>query len=369
MTVSSLPDWYHRVNWSWLGRHFLFWAAYFLLVPFQTNLYGLTAGYNPTVALQLLPFILFCFYTALYGVLPCLLAGKLLTCGIRFVSWCFGVWVGNYLYLYYVLLPINTGKSTLHSIDAGSGSTPSLVPILVQLSIAGIGVSLKLWRHWYRKERNNQQLRQETTRAELRLLKAQIHPHFLFNTLNNLYALTLRQSAHAPEVVLKLAALMHYMLDECNASQIPLQNEIQAIESYIELEKLRYGNRLQVTMQVTGDLSGKTSPPLLLIPFVENAFKHGSSRQTSQVYINIVAQVLDQMLVFTVTNSRDDVPPPVTRFDGIGLLNARKRLSLLFPNQHTLLIHPEKDRYEVELTIPLQRVASPSKQFHSVPEL
>jgi LytS/YehU family sensor histidine kinase len=266
------------------------------------------------------------------------------------------LWKGSYLYHYSLLLPLHAGKS-LSKANLIYADTYSLVIVLMHGSIAGIAVSLKLLRQWYAKEKIHQQLLQESTLAELQLLKAQMHPHFLFNTLNNLYSLTLKQSDHAPKVVLKLSELLHYMLHECDVATVPLQKELQVIESYIELEKLRYGKRLQINVDVKGELSGKQVPPLLLIPFVENAFKHGSSQQTGKAYIHIGLHVVEDRLLFTILNTKEERMPAHVNVGGLGLSNVKKRLALLYAQQYTLDICPEKYSYEVQLKIPLHMAA------------
>lgn len=363
----SSRNWYSPIHWPWPGRHLFFWAVYFLLIPYQTDLYGLTAGYNLTIAVQTLPLDLLNVYSFIYLVLPHLLSGSLVTFWFRFGIWCLGLWADIYFFWYLIIIPINMGLPILQPANAAYQYTYSLVAILMHVCLTGVAASLKLWRYWYQKEATNQELMQEMTLAELQLLKAQIHPHFLFNTLNNLYSLTLRQADNAPEIVLKLTDLLHYMLNECNVAYVSVQQEKQAIESYIELEKLRYGKRLRVTLDTSGDLTDKHIPPLLLIPFVENAFKHGPSGQIGQGYIHVQLRVDRQELVFIVKNSRTEEPMPPPAFGGMGLKNVQKRLTLLFPHQHKLVIRPETNAYETELIIPLHDIVTTRKTVsHSV---
>ncbi len=115
--------------------------------------------------------------------------------------------------------------------------------------------------------------------VELQLLKAQVHPHFLFNTLNNIYSFSLESSPKTPELILKLSSLLRYMLYDCKAEQVLLEKEIQVMKNYIDLEKERYGNKIQISLNIAGDLKGNYISPLLLLPFLENAFKHGTSDQ------------------------------------------------------------------------------------------
>ena len=197
------------------------------------------------------------------------------------------------------------------------------------------------------------QTEKEKLTAELQLLKAQVHPHFLFNTLNNLYALTLRKSDGAPEMVLKLSGLLSYMLYECNATEVPLEKEIRMLENYVDLEKLRYGSRLDVSLNFTGDIRGKTITPLLLIPFVENAFKHGSSEQLEQAWISLDLAVEGNRMSFKLVNSKDANESPGGGAGGIGLVNVRKRLELIHANNYELKITPQEETFLVYLSLEL----------------
>ena len=217
---------------------------------------------------------------------------------------------------------------------------------------------VKVLEHWFDQERIHQDTLHEKLEAELNYLKAQVHPHFLFNTLNNLYALTLQSSADAPKVVLKLSGLMSYMLYDSQSEGISLDKEIAHISNYIELEKLRYGNRLDVSLNVSGEIAGKKIAPLLLIPFVENAFKHGVSHETDNAWVTIDLKVKDEWLSVKVENSHTGTASSpagnLTHGGGIGLLNVKRRLDLLYPNTHKLILQKEPEYYTVDLKIKLQ---------------
>ncbi|GAB4049848.1 sensor histidine kinase [Spirosoma litoris] len=194
------------------------------------------------------------------------------------------------------------------------------------------------------------QLAQETIQTKLQVLKAQIHPHFLFNTLNNLYSFSLRQSPQTPGLILKLSSLLHYVLYECDTPDVRLTQELTFIESYVELEKLRYGSRLSVTTKVSGNVADWTVAPLLLIPLVENAFKHGAAQHTEAAVVSIIVQASETSLSFEVKNS---IAQPLTAQTsaGIGLTNLRKRFELVFPNTHTFGYGAEGDHFVSRFTI------------------
>ena len=221
------------------------------------------------------------------------------------------------------------------------------------ITIAGFATATKLGKYYYLKQQSLMQTEKEKLTAELQLLKAQVHPHFLFNTLNNLYALTLRKSDGAPEMVLKLSGLLSYMLYECNATEVPLEKEIRMLENYVDLEKLRYGSRLDVSLNFTGDIRGKTITPLLLIPFVENAFKHGSSEQLEQAWISLDLAVEGNRMSFKLVNSKDASANPSGGAGGIGLANVRKRLELIHANNYELKITPQEETFLVYLSLEL----------------
>jgi len=181
--------------------------------------------------------------------------------------------------------------------------------------------------------------------VELNMLKAQIHPHFLFNTLNNLYSLTLDKSDKAAEVVAKLSDLLSFMLYEGNKPQVSIQQEITLLQNYIDLEKLRYGNQLNLVFEHQIEDTSAPIAPFLLLPLVENAFKHGDLSYP----IDIQLDTKDERLIFKVKNrikakQKDQV-------GGIGLENIRKRLELIYEQQQTFNIRADEDIFEVELSI------------------
>lgn len=219
-------------------------------------------------------------------------------------------------------------------------------------TIGGFVAAIVIMKNLVKQQEAFGQVQREKLGAELQLLKSQLHPHFLFNTLNNLYALTLKNSPRSPEIVLKLSSLLRYMLYECNAEEVPLEKEIHFLKHYIELEQLRYGDRLDVSLQISGDYTSKNIAPLLLIPFLENSFKHGTSTQLDQAWISLDLYVQDDQLFFKLINSRDaeEMPPGM---GGIGLQNVRKRLDLLYPHTHELRCVETEDTFLIILNLAL----------------
>lgn len=216
---------------------------------------------------------------------------------------------------------------------------------------------IKLLKTWYIDTQKKAQQEQQKLAAELDYLKGQIHPHFLFNTLNNLYALTMQKSDDAPATVLKLSQMMHYMLYDAAAEIVPLTKEIKHIQNYIELERIRYGSRLDLSFTVTGPVEGKNIAPLILLPFVENAFKHGISNEHRECWITIDLKVKEGTLMLKVENSINTTNKTTDLMDyksGIGLKNVKRRLELLYPGTHQLNIVKEQDAHWVDLKIEIQ---------------
>ncbi|WP_266364518.1 sensor histidine kinase [Tellurirhabdus rosea] len=237
-------------------------------------------------------------------------------------------------------------------------------------TVGGFAAAIKIVKDWYQKRQALQQIEREKMAAELQLLKSQIHPHFLFNTLNNLYSLTLHASKQSPAVVLKLSQLLRYMLYEANAAQVPLDAEIAFLRNYIGLEQLRYGQRLDMSVSITGDTGNKLVAPLLLVPFLENAFKHGTSEQLEQAWMHLELAVQNNVMKFKLVNSREPTAEHEQQYGGIGLQNVRKRLELLYPGRHDLKIIPEEETFLVSLTLELAEqpaLASAEPIFPSVP--
>lgn len=219
--------------------------------------------------------------------------------------------------------------------------------------IIGLTFILQVIQDAYKREQHMRALEEEKHQAERDLLKAQIHPHFFFNTLNSLYALTMTKSDKGPEVVLQLSELMHYMLYEANSSQVLLATEISHLRSYMDIEQLRFGDRLELRCHIPTDTNGRTVAPLLLLPFIENAFKHSLSQEKDKAWIHIDIRLKKDDLHMQVANSchpANQSDPP----KGIGLANARKRLELTYPGQYQLNIHPGDERFEIDLTLTLK---------------
>ncbi|WP_422350408.1 sensor histidine kinase [Flagellimonas sp.] len=223
-----------------------------------------------------------------------------------------------------------------------------------------VAMSIKLQRFFYQKDQINKALEKEKVETELKFLKAQIHPHFLFNTLNSIYSLSLAKSTKTPDAVLGLSKFLDYMLYDCNDKFITVDKEWEQLMNLVELERLRYGDQLSISATIKDDNKESLIPPLLLLPFVENAFKHGADSLLSDSWIKIDLKLENQQLQFMVENSKATMAleENLDSDKNIGLKNVRRRLDLFFPEKHQLKILEEPDSFLVKLEIDLSDISS-----------
>ena len=217
--------------------------------------------------------------------------------------------------------------------------------------VSGFAVGIRYAESAVRKEEEIKELEREKLNSELALLKNQVSPHFFFNTLNNIYALIEINREDAREAVLSLSKMMRYMLYESEQGNTRLSHEIEFMKGYIDLMKLRLSDRVRLTVSFPEEYEDQDLPPLLFIPFIENAFKHGVSNMGNS-FIDIALRAEDGEITFLTANSISrpgaEAPRPAS---GIGLDNVRKRLSLLYPGRHELRISDQESIFTVVLTI------------------
>jgi LytS/YehU family sensor histidine kinase len=214
---------------------------------------------------------------------------------------------------------------------------------------ACIFIVIKLIVVWHEHETKAAEMEKHRVATELKMLKDQVNPHFMFNTLNNLYGLIENDPLKARESVLGFSGILHYMLYESNSPNVPIQKEIQCIEEYIELEKLRYPGNLSVALNIQDEIKELSIIPLSLFPFVENSFKHGASEAIRLAWINIDLSVFKNEFIFKIENSKVEGLRP--RSGGIGLTNVKRRLELLYGAEHKLQIFDDGERFLVVLKI------------------
>ncbi len=223
-------------------------------------------------------------------------------------------------------------------IDVNQKIFPFLVVVFFSLM-------LRLSSRWQQTER-------EKMNAELAYLKAQINPHFLFNTLNSIYSLAILKSDDTPTAVVKLSGMMRYVLSESSNDFVPLEKEMVYIQNYIDLQKIRFLEAISLDFMVNGSKNGKKIAPLMLIPFIENAFKHGVNAEEESV-IKIRIDIVENELFLSVFNKKVTVYISEENKSGLGVENTKNRLEHLYPEKHKLVIYDTKDEYLVELSMKL----------------
>lgn len=349
MTELMYVKFINKLSSHRLLMHVLFWVAVtiFFFFVFKIERYPLhtllnTVGFMPghMIFAYSLNYILFPRYV-LKGKVVSTVLGLLV---ILFLSLCY-LRIADVCMLHY------SGHTPYWMLNNFPDSILAPRSVFALFSVGWIAVSIKLVKRWYLEKEVQQRLEKEKLIVELQLLKSQLHPHFLFNTLNSLYSLTLEQSQQAPQVVLKLSSLLRYILYECNEPYTLLSKEIENIRNYIELEQGRFRERLDISLSFTGDIANKTIAPLLLLPFVENSIKHGISEQLDRSWVNLHLHVEADTLAFKLINSRDEHARVDPRAHGLGLQNVQRRLDLIYPGQYTLSLTPEEDTYMVALTL------------------
>lgn len=330
--------------------HTLFWLGLLVLLML---IEGMTQGFLFTFSNQLINIGFYgaIVYFNLFYLIPNYLTKK------KFLTYC-----GLLLAATLIITPLKVVLLYLfYSISHVSEAQEQLLQnmnwhFLGTFLIAGSSTIFKIVTDWVRDLREKQELQTETMQSELRFLKSQINPHFLFNTLNNLYALTLKKSDKAPEIVIKLSEMMRYMLYECNEKQVLLSKEINYIRNYLDLERLRQGKNIEINFEVQGKVSEQKIAPLMFITFLENSFKHGLNNHISQGFVNIYMDVEEKKVHLFIENSKPENLPlqDHRRSGGIGLVNVRRRLNLLYPNHYTLEIEDKPNSYAVNLMIDLE---------------
>ena len=225
--------------------------------------------------------------------------------------------------------------------------------IAIFLMVFVLSTGIRVINQWLQSEQRTKEIANEKLQAELSFLKAQINPHFLFNTLNNIYALASTQSEHTAAAVMKLSSIMRYVLTEARNDLVPLEKEILFTSHYIELQKMRLTDKTSIDFTIKGDPAGRQIAPLLLLPFVENAFKYGiSTREWSP--IRILLEINKDSLYFSISNHKHlNTSLKMTDNTGIGINNTRRRLDLLYEGRYELIIDDKTNDFSVHLNIPV----------------
>ncbi|MEM9362357.1 MAG: histidine kinase [Bacteroidota bacterium] len=214
-----------------------------------------------------------------------------------------------------------------------------------------LGGVMGLTKDIYKREKQNRLKEMSRKETELQFLRAQLNPHFLFNSLNSIYGLVREKKSEAPQAVITLSELMRYMLYEAKKELVPLTKEIDYIKNFVQLQILRLSDSKNVKLRISGEYDDKLIAPLLLVPFVENAFKYGTDFK-GETYVDINLKVISETLFFTITNKIGPYKKDLES-SGIGLENIKNRLQILFPEEHSMLITKDDGNYMVNLELQL----------------
>ena len=329
-------------------RHTLIWLGLFILfLVVDNNDYG--AFFKISYSLISLAFYIIIVYFNLYYLIPNYLTQKtFLVYGALLLLAALLLTPIKALILYFLY--------SQHPIFQEYVVFNQHLLFLSTFLIAGSSTIAKILNDWLRHQRERKELETQTMQSELRFLKSQINPHFLFNTLNSLYALTLKKSEKAPEIVIKLSEMMRYMLYECNERRVPLRKEVKYLQNYLDLERLRQGQNVDIDLEITGNIKDQQIAPLMFIPFLENSFKHGLNNQLEEGFVKIRLDIGEDGINLNIENSKPDARP---RQDlnkpsgGIGLVNVKRRLNLMYPNHYELSIDDNPKTYHVNLALDL----------------
>ncbi len=333
-----------------LKYHFIFWLSYFTFNVVRWGSYYQDYWYSFKSNLVTFTLSMILVYINIYFLFPKFILKK------KYVSY-----LVNFTLILCVFYIIRT-ELIYYFINENvwpESSTPQkaysfnhiVIVFLAGIYDVALVTTIKLTTDWVFEKKRTEQLQKAQSRSELNFLKAQIQPHFFFNTLNNLYALAVEKSDKTPEVILKLSEIMQYVLYEVKEPEISLLKEINYIHSYLELEKLRYGDAIKSQLSINGNIDNVNVPPLLFLPFIENCFKHGA-KNNKNTKVTIRFDKEDNWMVFYVENNFSNIANVVAEH-GIGIENVKRRLQLLYLDEFRLKTNIVENKYIVELTIPV----------------
>ena len=364
MKRNSIFNLYHYFTNNRLALHIVFWLVFAVFYSFiyGPNYHSFTLKFMHT--LLLLPITIVASYFTMFVLIDKLLLKNKYTFFILalVLSSLFFTFVQVCSY-YFFIFPILYPKYDLSGL---LNLERFLIELLRLYAIVTLATVLKLLRHWSRMKSANIQLSEKNFRAELQIkeiekqklqaeldaLKSQLNPHFLFNVLNNIYSNSLLKSDTTPFIVLKLSNLMSYILYDCKTEKVSLRKEVEFIKNYIDLEKIRLESDIEITFNIN-NISQVLIPPLLFIPLVENAFKHGIGSNPTIKYISLTIEIIDDKLIFRLVNSKGIFENKNKNYNkgGIGIENVTKRLALLYPGLHNIRVTDKDDNYEIEIVI------------------
>jgi sensor histidine kinase YesM len=347
-------------------RHLVFWAAWWLFAgfiysigPFSANMGYLKNLFRSlTESLAFMPMHIFLTYALIYFVIPRFLLKQKYALTIIFVVLSFAVTASLSVLISGIIIGPIRSFYQYHYAYSNYVSVSFAMAFMAGLrggiTVGGLAAAIKLMKHWYVEGQRNLQLQKENTEAQLQILKAQVHPHFLFNTLNNIYSKTQNTSAAASEMIFGLSDILRYMLYECDKPLVPLSQELKMTQEYIDLERVRYGNKLELHAELPKATERYFIAPLMILPFIENCFKHGASTILDRPWINLTITIDGNEMAMKLLNGKSQENVQVNGH-GIGIENAKKRLALLYPGKHQLTIQEDREVFIVILKLRLEK--------------
>ncbi len=345
-----MKNWIKSIDWPRTQSHILFWIVILMYHTFYRGRFSEDyllrfIGYSAS-----LPFDMIATYFSLYFLLPkYLLKQKYFKFLLFFILSSIPILYCEYLIYYYFQYPLRNPDNEIVFNFFNQSLILSLFFYLYTVTISA--TAIKLLKAWFQSQQEKTELLNQSLISELALLRSQVNPHFLFNTLNNIDSLIVKNPERASSSIIKLSSIMRYMLYDSNADLVPLDKELEYLQSFISLQELRMKNDNYVDFNIKGDAVGNMIPPMLFVPFVENAFKHGSKNQKSPgIIINV--DIKENTITFEVINSYSkNVLVSKDKTGGIGLQNVVRRLEILYKDRHELIINKEDNKFHVNLKL------------------
>jgi hypothetical protein len=334
-----------------IGRHLTYWLFHITIWALFWYVMDVPASFEWNLLNMLLwmpAFILFS-YPLVYGAIShFLLKRKVWQFFLFMLAWgVVGLYINNGFRAYiYDPLQQALGFNVVPAISQQAHSFLSMT------TSAAILMTIKFFKLWMFKQRAWMQTQQEKITAELQLLKAQVHPYFLINTLNSIYTFSQERSPKTPEMILKLSSLLSYMLYDCRSEEVWLEKEIGVMKNYIDLENERYGNKIEISWSVEIDATQQFIAPLLILPFLENAFKHCAAKEIEKPWLGVDLSVKRHTLRCKIANSKHEYIS--IQQNGVGINNVKKRLGFIYPLHHELKINDEGNFFVVSMLIKLK---------------
>lgn len=333
-----------------IALHIFFWFCAWFFFFFYYKRYSEVNSYTLVASFINLIVAIATVYTFNYYLIPkILLKNKKKT----FIAFAF---VSIVMFFYIELLL--TLFLVVKQLYAGYSLFPEMVDVVMlffnMFFVVFVAIAIKFYKRWSETNYREQKVLKEKVEVEMQMLRTQINPHFLFNTLNSIYVLAMKNSDQTANTVMKLSDILDYILYKIDTPKIPVTTEIQIIENYIELEKIRFANRVDLDFNTDIKSKGIEIPPMLIIPFIENSFKHGVAKSLEKSWIKVSIEENGHLMNIAVSNSKGKQQTK-SESGGIGLANVKKRLDILFHDNYKLDISETINTFDVFLAIPINQ--------------